>query len=63
MAIKFPYSAEYPGGKSALLDGLTGSDQFFDGHWQGYLGVETSVCRVCRVRRVIFDLANWRNLI
>ena len=40
LAIKFPYSAEYPGGKSALLDGLTGSDQFFDGHWQGYLGVD-----------------------
>jgi hypothetical protein len=36
----FPYSHNYTGGKNALLDGIRGSDKYYDGHWQGYQGVD-----------------------
>jgi len=38
VSVAAPYSDKYPGGgKEALIDGLTGSLNFGDGFWQGYL--------------------------
>jgi hypothetical protein len=39
IAVRYPWSAKYPGGTNGLLDGIRGSDEFYDGHWQGYAGV------------------------
>lgn len=39
-----PFSQIYPaGGKRALIDGITGTKNFRDGHWQGFDGEDMSV--------------------
>ncbi|MEI7662346.1 MAG: sialate O-acetylesterase [Bacteroidota bacterium] len=40
VATRFAFSPSYKGGKNALLDGIRGSAAFYDGQWQGYLGVD-----------------------
>ncbi|MGA2624435.1 MAG: sialate O-acetylesterase [Bacteroidota bacterium] len=40
IAIVNKCSERYTGGENALLDGLRGSLNFRDGHWQGYQGVD-----------------------
>lgn len=39
-----PFSQRYSaGGRRALIDGTTGSDNHLDGHWQGFEGVDMNV--------------------
>ncbi|MCX6245768.1 MAG: chitobiase/beta-hexosaminidase C-terminal domain-containing protein [Bacteroidetes bacterium] len=35
-----PYSPHYAGGKNVLLDGIRGTSDFRDNHWQGFQGVD-----------------------
>jgi hexosaminidase len=35
-----PYSSNYAGGKSVMLDGILGTSDFRDSHWQGFQGVD-----------------------
>ncbi len=40
----YPYSPNYPGGGDvALVDGVGGSDNFRDNHWQGFFGTPLDV--------------------
>lgn len=44
VALAFPYSSFYTGGgEGALVDGLVGSHDFRDGHWQGFSGTDAVV--------------------
>ena len=48
------YRPEYSGGgDNALLDGSLGSDDYRDGHWQGFYGIDADI---------EIDLGKWRKI-
>jgi sialate O-acetylesterase len=53
MTVSSKPSPKYTGGKNCLLDGIRGSVEFWDNHWQGFQGVDfTGVVDLGRITEV-----------
>jgi sialate O-acetylesterase len=67
LAVTFQNSPKYTGRENALLDGLMGSEKYYDGQWQGYEATDfegvIDLGKPCRVDTislsVLQDVKSW----